>query len=395
MTASDYGTVAYDAASGAKLWTARYNGPAGGFDFASSLAVSSDGTKVFVTGSSPGAGTSYDYATVAYNAATGAQLWTARYSGPDAFSPPPSLAVSSDGTKVFITGSRYGAATSYDYATVAYNAATGAQLWVAHYDGQAGSTDHASSLAVSADGARVFVTGSSYGTATPPTTPPWPITPRPGRSCGRSATPGLRTATTSPHHWPSTPRGRRCSSPVRAAAQHATTPPWPTTRRAGRSSGRRATTSRKAARTLSRSRSAPTGRRRSSPGSRFGPATLPDYATVAYNAATGAKLWVARYGGPAQGIDLGRSVAVSRDGTRVFVTGSSTGLTTPSNYATVAYNAANGAQLWTARYNGPANGTDDGSLVVVSPVGPKATVFVTGSSEGTSLDYATIAYLAG
>ncbi len=73
------------AVSGAKLWVQRYNGPGNGTDAASSVAVSPAGGTVFVTGQSegatPGSGLS-DYLTVAYNAATGAQLWTARYDGP-------------------------------------------------------------------------------------------------------------------------------------------------------------------------------------------------------------------------------------------------------------------------------------------------------------------------
>jgi hypothetical protein len=54
-------------ASGTKLWLARYNGPASRGDYGFKAALSSDGTKLFVTGQSyGGATTGPDYATLAY-----------------------------------------------------------------------------------------------------------------------------------------------------------------------------------------------------------------------------------------------------------------------------------------------------------------------------------------
>src|SRR5260221_3259423 len=66
----------------AQLWVARYNGPGNINDLANSVAVSPAGGTVFVTGASGGSSLKYDYGTVAYNAATRAPLWGARYNGP-------------------------------------------------------------------------------------------------------------------------------------------------------------------------------------------------------------------------------------------------------------------------------------------------------------------------
>jgi WD40 repeat protein len=117
-----------------------------------------------------------------------------------------------------------------------------------------------------------------------------------------------------------------------------------------------------------------------------------DYATVAYRGATGVRVWVARYNGPASRTDSPTAIAVRPDDSNVFVTGSSDGTTSGSDYATVAYRTTTGARVWAARYNGPGNGADHARAVTVSPTGR---VFVTGSSyggPGRLADYATAAY---
>jgi outer membrane protein assembly factor BamB len=155
---SEYLTIAYNALTGAQLWARRYRGPQR-YGEAHSLGVNPDGATVYVTGSENYEGYYTDYATIAYDASTGAQLWVARYDGPSHQEDRAnSLRVSPDGTFVFVIGE-----SESDYATVAYDASTGAELWVARYDGPAHGDDRAHSLAVSADGTRVFVTGQSDG----------------------------------------------------------------------------------------------------------------------------------------------------------------------------------------------------------------------------------------
>ena len=273
------------AGGGTQLWVSRYNGPGNDEDSAAAVAAGPDGNTVFVTGSSPGAGAfaNAEFATIAYQAGTGAQLWARRYDVPGGNADHAvALAVSPRGGRVFVTGWSSGAGSGGS-ATVAYSTATGALLWAAHgHPGEAPS-----SMAVSPDGTTVFVTGEG-----------------------------------------------------------------------------------------SRSKNG-------------------DYATVAYRAATGARLWTAFYNGHGTGFDAAVSVAVSPSGTTVFVTGTSNrsnkGAFSNLDYATVAYRTATGARLWARHYHNVAFGQDGAASVAVSPAG---TVFVAGSSVSANgdRDYATIAY---
>jgi hypothetical protein len=159
--------VAYRTGTGAVLWVRFYKGP-NGRSMATSIAASPDGSTVFVTGSSgvPG-GAMEDYATVAYAAATGAVIWAKRYPGGASSLGATSVAVSPDGSTVFVTGRDQAANGSLDYATVAYAAATGAALWARRYGGARRTDNTAVSVLPSPDGTKVFITGYSAGPGHP------------------------------------------------------------------------------------------------------------------------------------------------------------------------------------------------------------------------------------
>ena len=343
-TGNNYATVAYDASTGGKLWARHYNGSGNAGDEAQALGVSPDGSTVFVTGFSFGSTSRIDYATVAYDASTGTTLWVKRYDSSD--DEARALEVSPDGATVFVTGASYGSTTSLDYATVAYDASTGGKLWVRRYNGPLNSHDEANALDVSPDGSSVFVTGYSYG-----------------KTQRADYATVAYDASTGVKLWVSRYREPSNENEEPAGAQAVAVSP-------------------------DGSSVFVTGRNRSL-------TTSNDYATVAYDASSGAKLWARRYSPTADSQDGAAALVVSPDGSSVFVTGSSGIPPGLSDYATVAYDATTGAKLWARRYNGPANYVDFAKAVGISPDG--SSVFVTGSSAGTNggySDYATIAYEA-
>lgn len=347
-TNSDYATVAYNAVTGQRVWLSRYSAPpppgqsSNGRDAAMSLAVSPDGARVFVTGLSVNANGYGDFATVAYDAANGARLWVARYNdGVKTGGYGAAVRVSPDGTKVFVTGATTNATLTHDYATVAYEASTGNKLWRARYDG--GDEDYASSLAVSPSGGRVFVTG-------------WTTTA--GYTADYMTL--AYDASTGAKAWAARYRGPEGGYDRPVVNDEAV-------------------------------QVAPDGSKLFVTGESWTAAgDAADATTVAYAASTGRRLWEARYHGPtADASGFGRALAVSPDSSAVFVTAESW---SAGNVVatTIDYDAAAGTRRWVARYDG-AGYVDAGAAIGVSPEGTR--VFVAGRSDASgSLDYLTIAY---
>jgi hypothetical protein len=159
---ASYATIKYDNA-GLEQWVATYAGPLG-FSSPSSLAVDPQGN-VYVTGrsnswSSEKGGSQSDLATIKYNP-SGVELWVARYVGPGHQSgDAKAVAVDSSGN-VYVVGYTTGSGTSTDYTTIKYNA-FGEEQWVARYNGPGNERDLARTLAVDFSG-NVYVGGQSTG----------------------------------------------------------------------------------------------------------------------------------------------------------------------------------------------------------------------------------------
>jgi DNA-binding beta-propeller fold protein YncE len=162
-TSLDIETIGYNAATGHELWKTRYDGPAHHEDQANAMAVSPDGSKVYVTGFSEASDRKRDFVTVAYRASTGVQRWVRRYNGPGDWNDnAKAISVSPDGSRVFVAGYRTGHyGRTRDAETIAYSSG-GERLWLRAYNGPADGWDQATAIGVSPDGTQVYVTGFRY-----------------------------------------------------------------------------------------------------------------------------------------------------------------------------------------------------------------------------------------
>jgi len=393
---ADWVTMKYDP-NGTELWVSTYNGPADDDDHAWDLALDDLGN-VYVTGSSFGLGTSYDYATIKYDS-SGTKIWESRYNGPDDHWDMPCAVAVDDSGNVYVTGSSVGSGgyiTGYDYATVKYDG-NGNELWVQRYNGPKDLLDAPYGLALDATGG-VCVTGISFDSAA-------------AGLLYKSAYATLKYDTSGNRIWI-----RRYNGPTNTldGASGIATDGLGNVYVTGfsdgtgtwldyaplkyDSSGNEVWVRRYAglgedaldeasAITVDASNNVyVTGYSRHSHNL---PDDNSDWATVKYTA-SGDEVWVKRYSGPDALDDEANAIAVSGSG-NIYVTGFTCRRTTSRDYTTIAY-GQDGTELWLLEYDGPANGVDEALAIAVDGLG---NVYVTGSSfdEGTHRDFATIKYL--
>ncbi|MFL5764652.1 MAG: SBBP repeat-containing protein [Bacteroidia bacterium] len=332
----DYVTIKYDPA-GVQVWRSEYNGPGSSLDEAHAITVDGSGN-VYVTGwSYGGSGTGYDYATVKYNSA-GVQQWASRYTNV-AGGTDEAWDISVDNAgDVFVTGSSDGAGTNSAATTVRYNSA-GVQQWAMRFDGAGGDIDAGYGIWVDPATGISYVTGYTY----------------------RSTAQDFNFITikynlAGAQQWAT----EYNSTDSKYDEAHAITVD---------ASGNVYVTGISQRAVL----------------------TNYDYATVKYNS-TGVQQWAMRYNGA--GNDYDRANAITLDGSgNVIVTGRSVGAGAAAEDAvTLEYNNS-GTFQWEARYNGPANGYDEGKAVTTDAGG---NIYITGYSfvTGANNDYLTIKYNA-
>lgn len=371
--------VSYDIATGEKRSDARI-----GRRTIRGAAVSPDGRFVYVA---PG----FDVVE-AYDTATGNLAWSTRLTLPaleddDRYTSRETLtavAVSPDGSRVYATGKaslndriQQRPITIPAVLTVAYDATTGQRLWATQWGERYGFSagQYGTSVAVSADGSRVYVAGAK---AYAPDAIRWVALEYRAVDKGNPAREGERLWTS---QYPET-AGCHAHPEMEVAPDHSMV------YLAGTLKGI---------------------------GSDCRDGNF-DYGTVAFHTGTGEEAWDARFdGGPPPELDVGapvsvsvteypheaRSLAIAPDGGAVYVTGTATsravfvdpdttGLPSPSaldsDFATVAYDAATGAQRWVAYYPQPSATSpatnlfdqDGANAVVAGPNGKR--VYVVGRS---------------
>lgn len=379
----DYCTIKYDT-NGNQLWVSKYNGTASSTDYVYGIAVHSSGD-VYVTGISSGSGSSYDITTVKYNS-SGAQQWVARYNGAGNSSDYGyDIAVDSAGNS-YVTGYVYTSTTGYDVATIKYDT-NGNQQWVSTYNNAYNGSDYGRAIAVDSSG-NVYVAG--YCQVTGGYTDILAIK---YNSSGTQQWVGLYNGPYATYDYGYDMKidssgnmyvsghgyGSSANYDVEVVKWNTSgTQVWSQTYN-GLGNGFDycyAIALDSSNNVYAISYSLGTG-------------TSYDYATLKYDT-NGNQLWASRYDGGISNSDYGYDVDVDNSG-NVYSFGYSYKSTGYYDYTLVKYNSA-GSQLWVDSYNGTGNSYDYGRYCMVDKV--SGDIYVTGYStgSGTGYDWATQKY---
>lgn len=164
LNEEDYLTMKFNNATGALIWKRTYAGNAEALDVINAVAVD-DLNNVYVTGKSKSVETSEDFYTISYDP-SGTELWAHRYTTIGLkYDEAQDIQISDDFASIYVTGYSFYAATNNDFATVKYNAADGAVLWTTVFNGPSSNSDQAVKMQLDAT-ENIFITGNSHGGAT-------------------------------------------------------------------------------------------------------------------------------------------------------------------------------------------------------------------------------------
>jgi hypothetical protein len=342
-SAADFLLIKYNSA-GTFLWSQTFNGPGNDEDRPTAMALDAAGN-IYIVGKSrisfPSEGVSTsETITLKYNS-DGTLLWSAIKLRTDHY-PCEANDVAVDALgNVYVAGSTInGDAFAYDFMTIKYNS-SGVEQWIRTYNGTANSVDMQTHIALDKSG-NIYITGESQGLL----------------KKGRFPIQTFADVYTIKYN----PNGgvmwqRRYNSPFNSGDR----PNAITLDNAGNVYI--------------------TGESHQNP-------TNADYLTLKLNGGDGTVLYTARYNGSGNAFDGANGIVVNSAG-EAFVTGLSDPYGNNAfNYLTIKYNSA-GTEVWTASYNGPADGTDIANAIRIDAFG---FIYVTGESQADSYDFLTIQY---
>lgn len=107
-----------------------------------------------------------------------------------------------------------------------------------------------------------------------------------------------------------------------------------------------------------------------------------DYLTVAYAASSGRQLWAERHAISGHEVEDIDGVASSPNGKTIYVSGSSGSPDhSVSDYVTIAYRAATGHQQWLGRYNNASDGSDSDVETAMSVSRDGSRLYLTGTFQ--------------
>jgi hypothetical protein len=323
-------TIKYNASTGDTVYTRKYNGTANGGDYGWAIAVDGSGN-AYVSGRTD-IGGQQKMIVIKYDP-SGNIAYSTIYTGPLSNSFDEAHEIKVDGSgNAYVTGISgiSNNNTTYDYLTLKLSS-SGTVMWGKKYNGNFNSEDNPSSLVIDDAGANVFVGGSSFRIG-------------------------------SIQDYVTIKYNADTGDSLAAAIYNAASNIDGITAMTKDNSGNIYVT-----------------------GNSFG-ATNYNYATIKYNSSL-QQQWVTRTTNTA-GPEY--AVAIAYDPTGyIYVSGSSTGSGTGTDFYTERYNASNGARDWFVRDNGGSSGNDVVSGMVVT--GPD-NVYVTGSAIFGNLNIYTIRY---
>jgi hypothetical protein len=161
------------------MWVTGIEDPNATTQTGTDVVVSADNSMVLAVAThtlyQPFGAPQYDYETIAYDALTGEESWDTTYDGPaHGNDTPVAIELSGDGSAVVVTGTSMGdsgdGVLREDFATLAYDTTSGAQLWLRRHNTRWYSIDEAAAMAVVPGMGRVVVTGRSEMTNSGTTT---------------------------------------------------------------------------------------------------------------------------------------------------------------------------------------------------------------------------------